>query len=87
MILFSTAVNLLVTSVEKLRQRVIHTSNVQQAPIRAFTDDLTITARSVLEGRWLLEDLVEITKEVRMEFKPLKSGSLVLMRGHFQDWF
>lgn len=37
-------------SVKKPRQRVTLVSGVQQAPIRALIDDLTMTARSVLEG-------------------------------------
>lgn len=60
---------------------------IQQVPIRAFMDDLTVTARSVPEGRWILEDLVEITKAARMEFKPPKSRSLVLRRGYVRDRF
>ncbi|KAK0135502.1 hypothetical protein N1851_028657 [Merluccius polli] len=60
---------------------------IQQAPIRAFMDDLTITAKSVPQGRWILEDLVELTDWARMEFKPAKSRSLVLRRGHVQDRF
>lgn len=38
---------------------------IQQVPIRAFMDELTVTARSVTEGRWTLEDLVEVTKVAR----------------------
>lgn len=79
--------NLLVKSAEKLRWGAILASGVQQAPIRAFMDDLTITARSVPEGRWILEDLVELTKVARMEFKPSKSRSLVIRRGRVQDRF
>lgn len=32
-------------------------------------DNLTITARSVPEGRWILEDLIELTNRAIMEFK------------------
>lgn len=52
----------------------------------AFMDDL-ITARSVPEGRWILEDLIKRTSWAKMEFKPAKSRSLVLKRGHVQDRF
>lgn len=69
-ILFAAAMNLLVKSVEKPRWGALLSSGVQQVPVRAFMDDLTITARSVTEGRWILEDLVELTKAARMEFKP-----------------
>ncbi|KAK0155383.1 hypothetical protein N1851_002288 [Merluccius polli] len=50
-------------------------------------DDLTITAKSVPKGRWILEDLVELTDWARMEFKPAKSRSLVLRRGRVQNRF
>lgn len=50
-------------------------------------DDLTITAKSVLEGRWILEDLVKLTDWARMEFKPEKSRNLVLRKGRIQDRF
>ncbi|KAG1953648.1 hypothetical protein F2P79_009189 [Pimephales promelas] len=86
-ILFAAAMNLLVKSVEKPRRGAVLSSGVQQVPIRAFMDDLTITARSVPEGRWILEDLVELATAAKMEFKPSKSRSLVLKRGRVQDRF
>ncbi|KAK0153168.1 hypothetical protein N1851_005139 [Merluccius polli] len=58
-----------------------------EGPIRAFMVNLTITAKSVPEERWILEDLVELTDWTRMEFKPAKSRSLVLRRGRVQDRF
>ncbi|KAK0141179.1 hypothetical protein N1851_021821 [Merluccius polli] len=84
---FSAAMNLLVKSAEKLHQGAVLESGIQQAHIRAFMDDLTITAKSVPEGRWILEDLVELTDWARMEFKPAKSRSLVLRSGRVQDRF
>ncbi len=86
-ILFAAAMNLLVKSVEKPRQGAVLSSGVQQVPVRAFMDDLTITARSVPEGRWILEDLVELTTAARMEFRPSKSRSLVLKQGRVQNHF
>ncbi|KAK0138093.1 hypothetical protein N1851_025635 [Merluccius polli] len=50
-------------------------------------DNLTITAKSVPEGRWILEDLVKLIDWARMDFKPAKSRSLVLRRGCVQDQF
>ena len=35
-------------------------------------DNLTITAKSIPEERWILEDLVELTNWARMEFKTCK---------------
>ena len=85
-ILFSVVTNLLIKSAEKLQQVVVLAS-IQQAPIRAFMDDLTITAKSVPEERWILEYLVKLTDLARMEFKPAKSRSLILRRGRVQDRF
>ncbi|KAK0142173.1 hypothetical protein N1851_020155 [Merluccius polli] len=34
------------------------------------------------EGRWILEDLVELNDWAKMKFKTAKSRSLVLRRGH-----
>ncbi len=45
---------------------------IQQVTIRAFMDDLTIMSKTIPEGRWILEDLVELTDWVRMEFKKLQ---------------
>lgn len=53
----------------------------------AFMDDLTTTLRSVPEGRLILEELTEVTKVARMDFKPSKSRSLALKQGHVQDRF
>lgn len=52
-----------------------------------FTDNLTITARSVPEGRWILENLVELIDWARLEFKPAKSRNLLLTRGRVQFRF
>lgn len=84
---FSTAINLLVKSAEKLRRGAVLASGIQMRPIRAFMDDLAITAKSVPERRWILEDLIKLTNWARMEFKLAKSRSLVLKKGRVQDRF
>lgn len=86
-ILFSPAINLLFKVVEKLRRGVVLASGIKQTSVRAFMDELTITVRSVPEGRWILEDLCKIIAGARMESKPLKSRSLVLRKGRVQDLF
>ncbi len=86
-ILFSAAMNLLVKSVEKLCQDAVLATGIQQVPIRAFMDDLTITAKSVPEGRWILDDLVELNDWTRIQFKSEKSRRLVLRKGRVQDQF
>lgn len=50
-------------------------------------DDLTITAKSVAEGRRILDDPIELTNWAGMEFKPEKSRSLVLGKWRVQDRF
>ena len=59
-ILFAAAMNLIVKSVERTSRGPVMESGIRQPPTRAFMDDMTITARSVVEGRWMLEDLEEM---------------------------
>lgn len=86
-ILFAAAMNLLVKSVEKQSRGPTTKSGVKLPPTRAFMDDMTVTARSVIEGRWMLEDLDRAFTWARMSFKPAKSRSLVLKRGKVEDRF
>ena len=60
-------------------------SGISQPPTRAFMDDMTITAKSVLEGKWMLQDLKELIDWARMKFKPSKSRSLILQKGKNQN--
>ena len=83
-ILFASAMNLLVKSVEKASRGPLMVTGVQMPPTRAFMDDMTILAKSDTEGRWMLEDLEEMIDWARMEFKPAKSRSLVVKRGKLQ---
>jgi len=48
-------------------------------------DDMTVTTMSVIEGRWMLEDLEGLFMWAHMTFKPAKCRSLVLKRGKVQD--
>lgn len=43
-------------------------------------DNVIVTAQSVPQGRWILEDMEEFTKWTRIQFKPVKSRSLVLKK-------
>ena len=45
-------------------------------------DDMTVMAKSIVQGRWMLKDLVEIFTWARMKFKPAKSRSLVIKNGN-----
>lgn len=38
-------------------------------------DDLTITAKTVIEGRWVLEEIEDLSDWAQMEFKPKNLGS------------
>ncbi|CAC5417464.1 unnamed protein product [Mytilus coruscus] len=84
-VLFSAAMNLLVKSAEKMSRGPVMSSGVSQPPARAFMDDMAITAKSVLEGKWMLQDLGELIDWARMKFKPSKSRSLILKKGKVQD--
>lgn len=79
-ILFVLAMNTLVKSVEVQCRGPLSKSGVRQPPIRAFTDDLTVTT-SVLGSRWILKGLEELITWALMSFKPVKSRSLVLKKG------
>ena len=86
-ILFAAAMNHVVKSAETASRGPVMMSGVKQPPTRAFMDDMTVTARSVIEGRWMLEDLERLVTWARMRFKPAKSRSLVLKKGKVQDRF
>ena len=85
MVLFSAAMNLLVKSAEKMSRGPVMQSGISQPPTRSFMDDMTITAKSVLEGKWMLQDLKELIDWARMKFKPSKSRSLILQKGKIQN--
>lgn len=84
-ILFAAAMNLMVKSAEKPRRGPVMVSGVRQPPTRAFMDDMTITTKTPVEGRWMLEDLEKFIRWARMKFKPAKSRSLVLKKGKVDD--
>ena len=44
-------------------------------------DDMTITTKTVIEGRWTLEELGKLIDWARMKFKAAKSRSLVIQKG------
>ncbi|XP_076080058.1 uncharacterized protein LOC143050834 [Mytilus galloprovincialis] len=77
--------NLIVKSVEKPSRGPLLSSGVRQPPVRAFMDDITVTAKTVIEGRWSLEELERMIKWARMKFKPSKSRSLIVRKGKVQD--
>ena len=54
-ILFTAAMNLPVKSAEVASRGSCTACRVQKPPTRAFMDEMTITARSIMECRWMLE--------------------------------
>jgi len=77
-IIFSAAINLLVKTAEKMSRGPITISGIRQPPTKAFMDDMTITAKSGPEGRWMLEDLERLIFLVKNEvqaYKVKKPGS------------
>ena len=83
--LFTLAMNLLVKSAETECRGPVTNSGTRQPPIRAFIDDLTVTANSVHGCRWLLRGIHRLISWARMSFKPTKSRSLVLKEGKMDN--
>nr|XP_057943465.1 uncharacterized protein LOC131138512 [Doryrhamphus excisus] len=83
--LFALAMNMLVKAAEVECRGPLSKSGIRQPPIRAFMDDLTVTATSVTGCRWLLRGLERSIIWARMMFKPAKSRSLVLRKGKVED--
>ena len=83
-IVFAAAANLLVKAAEKKSRGPVLKSGSKHSPTRVFMDDMTITAKSIVEGRWMLEDLEKLFTWARMKFKPTKSRSLVIKKGKLE---
>ena len=83
-IVFAAAANLLVKAAEKKSRGPVLKSGSKHSPTRVFMDDMTITAKSIVEGRWMLENLEKLFTWARMRFKPTKSRSLVIRKGKLE---
>ncbi|CAC5383864.1 unnamed protein product [Mytilus coruscus] len=68
----NAAMNLIVKSVEKPSRGPLISSGLRQPLIRAFMDDMTVTAKTVIEGNWTLEELEGMISWARMKFKPTR---------------
>lgn len=79
--------NMVVKAAEVECRGPLSKSGVQQPPIRAYMDDLTITTTSVPGTRWILQGPERLITWARMSFKPSKSRSMVLERGKVIDKF
>ncbi|VDI39239.1 Hypothetical predicted protein [Mytilus galloprovincialis] len=58
-------------SVEKPRRGPLMLSGRRQPPIRAFIDDMTVTANPKIEGKWTLQELAGMISWATMKFKPI----------------
>ena len=77
-IIFAAAANLLVKAAEKKSRGPVLASGSKQPPTRVFMDNMIITAKNVVEGRWMLEDLEKLFTWTRIRFKPTQSRGLVI---------
>ena len=78
-VLIAAAMNLIVKSVEKQRRGPL-VPGIRQPLIRTFTDNLTVTAKSNLQGERTLEESEKIIKWTRMKFRTPHSRSLLLIK-------
>ena len=85
-IVFTTAMDLPVKSVEKECRGLQMRNGVRQTPTRAFMDDITVAVSSVQGARWILNGLEEACEWSRIRFKP-QSRSLVICKGKVDDKF
>ncbi|KAI4880969.1 hypothetical protein NFI96_033174 [Prochilodus magdalenae] len=81
-ILFALAMNMLKSAEVECTK-----SGTRQPQIRAYMDDLMVTTTSIPGCRWILQDLKRLITWARMDFKPVKSQSLLLRRRKVTDKF
>lgn len=74
-------INLLITAVTKESRGPMMRSGIGQPPLRCFMDDLTITAGTHVQARWILKALDDVATWARMKFKPKKSRCMVIRSG------
>ena len=72
-IIFASAVNFIVKSVEKECKGPLMRSGIRQPPVKAFMDDLTLPTLFTVHTRWLLKSLELLIKWARINFNPKKS--------------
>lgn len=79
--LFALSMNMLIKVAETECRGPITRSGLRQPPIRAYTDDMTLTTTSVIGPRWLLKGIEKLITWARMSFNASKSRSFVLKKG------
>ena len=80
-ILFASAMNMLVKTAETECKGPVMNSGIRQPPAKAFMDDLTVATTYTIQTRWLLSGLESVIKWARMKFNAAKSRSLVIKNG------
>ena len=83
--LFSLAMNMIIKSAEVECRGPRVMSGIQQPPLRAYMDDITVTTSSVISCKWIVRGLEKLIVWARMRFKPGKSSSLVLQKGKIKS--
>ena len=61
-IIFASAVNLIVKSAEKECKGLLMRSGIRQPPVKAFMDGLTLATQFTVQTRWLLKSLEMLIK-------------------------
>ena len=86
-VLFVMAMNLIIEGGKRETKVPLSSSNIRQPSSRGFMDDLTITATTHIQDRWILTALEELTSWARMKFKPAKSRYMVIKSGRLTTRF
>ena len=84
-VLFITAMNVIISAVETECRGPESISGVRHPPCRAFMDDITAMTSSITGTRWVLRGLERLTLWARMKFKPKKSRSLTIVKGQTKE--
>ena len=80
-ILFVMAMNIIMETAERETRGPMMKSGIYQPANRGYMDDLTITTKSHIQARWVLNALDEVVTWARMKFKPKKSRCMIMRKG------
>ena len=80
-VLFVMGMNLIINAAKRDTRGPKAASGIYLPPVKGFMDDLTLTAKTHIQARWMLSALEEAATWSRMRFKPRKSRALVIRKG------
>ena len=80
-VLFSLAMTMLVMSVKNVTKGPKTTSGQRQMNCRLFMDDLTTTTETMVQAKYLLEEIASKLNWAGLTVKPEKCRSLVIVKG------